>query len=127
MSTEAFIKKDTMAPEPGETGPATDKERKKALGLLFVAVFSALMSQFIFLPVLPPLARELGLSEWQAGLLITVAALAFFLGSPIWGRVSDVWGRKPVLLVGVVGVALSFYAFNFFAQMGRSEERRVGK
>ncbi len=33
---------------------AGGEERKKALGLLFLAVFSALMSQFIFLPLLPP-------------------------------------------------------------------------
>jgi DHA1 family tetracycline resistance protein-like MFS transporter len=97
---------------------AGGEERKKALGLLFLAVFSALMSQFIFLPLLPPLSRELGLSEVQAGLLITVAALMFVVASPLWGRASDAWGRKRVLLVGMVGVALSFYAFNLVAQLG---------
>jgi DHA1 family tetracycline resistance protein-like MFS transporter len=95
-------------PEPTEAEP---NGRKKVLGLLFVAVFSTLMSQFIFLPVLPPLSRELGLSELQAGLLITVAALMVVVASPLWGR-------KAVLLVGVVGVALSFYAFTFVAQLG---------
>jgi DHA1 family tetracycline resistance protein-like MFS transporter len=99
-------------------GPAEGRERKREMGLLFMAVFSALMSQFIFLPVLPPLAREVGLSELQTGLLIAVAALMFVLGSPLWGRGSDVWGRKPVLIAGMVGVAVSFYAFNFVAQLG---------
>jgi MFS transporter, DHA1 family, tetracycline resistance protein len=106
----------TAAVQPEVADPA--KESKRVLGLLFIAVFSALMSQFIFLPVLPPLAREVGLSEFQTGLLITVAALMFVLGSPLWGRGTDVWGRKPVLMVGMVGVALSFYAFDFVVQLG---------
>lgn len=97
-------------PEPTEAASADNRRSKKALGLLFLAVFSTLMSQFIFLPVLPPLSRELGLSELQAGLLIMVAALMVVVASPLWGRVSDAWGRKTVLLGGVVGVALSFYA-----------------
>lgn len=108
-------------PEPTEATSADNRRSEKALGLLFLAVFSTLMSQFIFLPVLPPLSRELGLSELQAGLLITVAALMVVVASPLWGRVSDAWGRKTVLLVGVVGVALSFYAFNLIAQLGLAE------
>lgn len=117
MNTErSFDRRAASRPETGSNAG----ERKRALGLLFAAVFSALMSQFIFLPVLPPLSRELGLSELQAGLVITAAALMFVLASPLWGRVSDVWGRKPVLLVGAAGVALSFYAFDLVAQAGLS-------
>jgi DHA1 family tetracycline resistance protein-like MFS transporter len=118
MNEERQSGEGAKAPRVVATDLARGKEGKKVLGLLFLAVFSALMSQFIFLPVLPPLSRDLGLSELQAGLLITVAALMFVVASPLWGRVSDAWGRKPVLLVGVTGVALSFYAFNVVAQMG---------
>jgi DHA1 family tetracycline resistance protein-like MFS transporter len=118
MKTGKSFDERATAARLGAPGPAEGGERKRELGLLFMAVFSALMSQFIFLPVLPPLAREVGLSELQAGLLITVAALMFVVGSPLWGRGSDVWGRKPVLIAGMVGVAVSFYAFNFVAQLG---------
>lgn len=116
QTTSADVR--SAQPEPTEASAADNKRSKKALGLLFVAVFSTLMSQFIFLPVLPPLSRELGLSELQAGFLITVAALMVVVASPLWGRLSDAWERKAVLLVGVVGVALSFYAFTFVAQLG---------
>jgi DHA1 family tetracycline resistance protein-like MFS transporter len=118
MNVERSVEGGAASAQLRVSGALWGKEHKKALGLLFLAVFSALMSQFIFLPVVPPLSRELGLSELQAGLLITVAALMFVVVSPLWGRTSDAWGRKPVLLVGIAGVALSMYAFNLVAQMG---------
>ena len=46
-------------------------------------------------PVFAPLARELGLSEVQAGFLISISALAFTLFSSPWGRRSEVWGVSP--------------------------------
>jgi MFS family permease len=85
---------------------------------LFLAVFGAFVGQFILFPILPPLARELGLSEFQTGLLVTTAALMLFLASPVWGRRSDLWGRKPVLLAGMIGGAISFYVFAFVVQVG---------
>ncbi len=91
---------------------------KRSLTLLFLAVFGAFIGQFILFPILPPLAREVGLSEFQTGLLITASALMLFVASPVWGRRSDFWGRKPVLLAGMVGGALSFYAFAVVAQVG---------
>ncbi len=51
-------------------------------------------------PVFGPLARELGLSEIQAGLIISLAALMLALFSPFWGRRSERVGRKPVFVVG---------------------------
>lgn len=88
------------------------------LGLLFLAVFGAYLGQFILFPVLPPLGRELGLSEFQVGLLITTSALMLFLGSPVWGRRSDIWGRKPVILFGLVAAASSLLIFAVVAQFG---------
>lgn len=90
----------------------------RRLGLLFLAVFGTFLGQFILFPVLPPLGRELGLSESQVGLLIATAALMFFLGSPICGRRSDVWGRKPVILFGLVAAALCLLAFAVVVQFG---------
>lgn len=69
-------------------------------------------------PIFAPLARELGLSEIQAGFLISISALAFTLFSSPWGRRSEVWGRKPVFLVGLVGFGLGFALFGGVAQLG---------
>jgi MFS family permease len=100
-----------------EAGGSSRAEGER-LGLLFLAVFGAYLGQFILFPVLPPLGRELGLSEAQVGLLITTAALMLFLVSPVWGRRSDLWGRKPVILIGLVAAALSLFVFAVVAQLG---------
>lgn len=69
-------------------------------------------------PIFAPLARELGLSEIQAGFLISISALAFTLFSSPWGRRSEVWGRKPVFLLGLVGFGVGFALFGGVAQFG---------
>ena len=53
--------------------------------------------------LLAPLGREVGFAEIQVGLIISCSSLAFTLTSPVWGRKSDHWGRKPVLILGMVG------------------------
>jgi len=69
-------------------------------------------------PIFAPLARELGLSEIQAGFLISISALAFTLFSSPWGRRSETWGRKPVFLLGLLGFGLGFALFGGVAQLG---------
>lgn len=69
-------------------------------------------------PVFAPLARELHISEIQAGFLISISALAFTLFSSPWGQRSEVWGRKPVFLLGLVGFGLGFALFGTVAQLG---------
>lgn len=88
------------------------------IGLLFLAVFGATMGQTILFPILPPLSREVGISEFQLGVLISVAAATVVLMSPPWGRASDAWNRKPVLLAGMMGSILSLYAFAAVSQFG---------
>jgi len=115
LNHEDAFNPETESP-PRKTSPP--EENRRPLTLLFLAVFGAFIGQFILFPALPPLARELGLSEFQAGLLITASAFMLFLLSPVWGRVSDGWGRKPVLVLGMFGGALSFYIFALVAQFG---------
>ena len=59
----------------------------------------------VLFPVLAPLGREIGLSEIQITTIIAASALTVFLTSPIWGRLSDQWGRKKVILIGLFGFA----------------------
>lgn len=89
----------------------TEGRTGRPISLLFVAVLGGFMGQTIIFPILAPLSREVGLSEFQLGLLITLAALVVVLASPFWGRVSDARGRKPVLLTGMVVSSLGLYAF----------------
>jgi MFS family permease len=88
------------------------------LGLLFLTLFNSVLGLSILFPILGPLARELGLSEVQVGLFSTGYALMQFLLSPYWGRRSE-RGRKPILLLGILGFALSFFLFGLFALLGQ--------
>lgn len=87
-----------------------DEERivNKNTIVLFMAIFLVGVGFSIIIPVLPYLAESMGANAFQLGLLLTVYALCQFLFSPLWGSYSDVAGRKPVLLVGVFGFALTF-------------------
>jgi len=61
----------------------------------------------IIIPVLYPYAKQFGLSDFEASLLTTAYSLSQFLGTPVLGQLSDRWGRKPLLVVSLLGTVLS--------------------
>lgn len=63
----------------------------------------------IIIPVLPFYAEDIGASPTELGLLMAVYSLMQLLFAPMWGRISDRIGRKPVMLIGIAGLALSFF------------------
>ncbi|WP_237049427.1 MFS transporter [Lentibacillus amyloliquefaciens] len=63
----------------------------------------------IIIPVLPFYAEELGASPAELGLLMAVYSMMQFIFAPMWGRISDKIGRKPVIMVGIFGLSLSFF------------------
>ncbi|MBK8995747.1 MAG: MFS transporter [Myxococcales bacterium] len=89
-------------------------------GLLFITLFNSILGLSVLFPILAPLGRWLGFTELQVGSLSTSYALMQFLMSPYWGRRSEKLGRKPVLLTGILGFALSFFAFAVIAQLGKN-------
>ncbi|NJM05628.1 MFS transporter, partial [Candidatus Gracilibacteria bacterium] len=89
--------------------------------VIITGLFTVNMGLGVLNPLLAPLVRELGLSETQGGLIITAAALMFALGSPFWGGRSERWGRKPVLLISLLGFSLGFGAFAVVAQLALRE------
>ena len=90
----------------------------KSAYILFTGLFSVYIGQSILGPVLPPLVRELGLSEFQGGLIMTFSSVMWVIFSPIWGRRSEVWGRKPVFMLALGGYALGVGSFGIIMQMG---------
>jgi MFS family permease len=86
--------------------------------LLFITLFNSILGLSVLFPILAPLGRQLGLSEIQVGTLSTSYAVMQFVASPFWGRRSERIGRKPVLLFGILGFSVSFFAFAFVAQLG---------
>jgi len=73
--------------------------------VLFSVVIVDLIGFGIVMPTLPYWAREFGASGTTLGLLITGYAAAQFLCAPLWGRLSDRIGRRPVLLSTIAGTA----------------------
>jgi DHA1 family tetracycline resistance protein-like MFS transporter len=80
------------------------------LAIIFVTVFIDLLGFGIIIPLLPFYAESFGASALQIGLLGTSFSLMQFLFSPIWGRWSDKVGRKPIILIGLLGSCLSYLA-----------------
>lgn len=84
-------------------------ERKRALPILFAVMFLVMVGFGIIIPVLPFYAETIGASPLVLGWLMAVYSLMQLLFAPIWGRVSDRIGRKPVIMIGILGLALSFF------------------
>ena len=62
-------------------------------------------------------AAESGIASWHTGALAGIYMLFIFLFAPLWGRVSDRIGRRPVILVGLVGYAATLVLFAFSNSM----------
>ncbi|MEK4630080.1 MAG: MFS transporter [Solibacillus sp.] len=85
---------------------------KKTFILLVFIMFLSMTGYGIVLPVLPFFADELGLSSFQMSSLITGWAFTQFLVLPFWGKCIDKFGRKPVLVFGLVGFGFAFLLMN---------------
>lgn len=84
-------------------------DRKKALPVLFLVMFLVMVGFGIIIPVMPFYAEELGASPTELGLLMAVYSLMQLLFAPMWGRISDRVGRKPIIMTGILGLAISFF------------------
>ena len=86
-------------------------KNRSALGILFVVVFVDLLGFGMVIPVMPLYAERLGASEAWTGLLSTGYSAMQFVFAPIWGRLSDRIGRRPVLLASIAMTALAFLLY----------------
>ena len=109
---------DLSAPAPPPTSP------RAAMFTVFLVVFIDLLGFGIVLPLLPRYAEEFipkGTSEPIQGLVIGILMSSFsamqFLFAPIWGRISDRIGRRPILLIGLAGSVISYAAFGLVSEI----------
>jgi len=100
------------APVAGEA-PVVPGGRKAAMPFIMAAVLIDMISIGLIIPVLPPLVGTFTTSPSEQAFWYGAVTIAFgianFFGSPILGRLSDRYGRRPVLLIGFSGLALSFF------------------
>src|SRR3954464_1924353 len=85
--------------------------RKPSLLVVFLTVFIDLIGFGIVLPLLPLYSRNFGASPLMIGVIMASFSAMQFIFAPLWGRLSDRIGRRPVLLVSTAGAALSYAVF----------------
>jgi multidrug resistance protein len=81
------------------------------LTIIFLTIFIDLIGFGIVLPLLPFYAQDFGATAVVVGLLVAIHPAMQFLFGPIWGRLSDRVGRRPILLLGLLGSAVSYLIF----------------
>jgi len=84
---------------------------RQQLSLLATGLLTIAIGQSFIFAILPPLGRDVGFSELQINSVISSSALIFSIGSALWGGLSDRWGRKQVILVGLAGYAVGNLGF----------------
>lgn len=97
---------DTSAP-PAAAGSAPEPSHARALATVWFTLFLDLVSFGIVIPVLPFYAKSTGASEGVVALLATAYSAAQFVMSPVLGRLSDRHGRRPVMLISILGSTLA--------------------
>lgn len=85
--------------------------RKPSLLVIFLTVFIDLIGFGIVMPVLPLYSEQFGASGFMIGLIIASFSVMQFIFSPIWGRLSDRVGRRPILLISLLGEVISYVIF----------------
>ncbi len=86
--------------------------------LLLFGLVTYGMGQSLLYVIFGPLARDIGLSETQFGILIASSNIAIVLCAPAWGRASESFGRKAIYLLGLGGYAVGYCALAYGIQAG---------
>lgn len=90
---------------------------KRNLVILFITLVIMMMGFGIIIPILPDLVKNFGGTGLEMGGLMAIFSAMQFLFSPMWGSLSDRFGRKPILMLGVFGNAISMLALGLSTQM----------
>src|SRR5438046_5402783 len=83
--------------------------------LLIIALIAMvnMLGYGIIIPILYAYSKKYGLTDFQNGLLFALFSICQFISTPIIGRLSDKYGRRPMLLLSIVGTAVSFFMMAF--------------
>lgn len=89
-------------------------KNKSALSLIFLTVFIDLLGFGILIPILPSFAKkELGVDETAIGIAIAIYSFVQFLFNPVFGKMSDKYGRKPIIVITLFLNAVGYIIFAY--------------
>jgi len=83
-------------------------KNKNLLIIALIAVVNAL-GYGIVIPILYSYSKRFGLTDFQNGLLFSIFSVCSFIATPFIGRMSDKYGRRPLLIISIVGTVISFF------------------
>ncbi|NTW69517.1 MAG: MFS transporter [Chlorobiaceae bacterium] len=85
--------------------------KRSPLVILLLTVLLDLIGFGIVLPLLPTYAKDLGANPFMIGLIAAIFSIMQFIFSPLWGKLSDKIGRRPVMLISIFITAISYLVF----------------
>jgi MFS family permease len=86
--------------------------------ILLVGLITYGMGQSLLFVIFAPIARQLGIEEWQLGFIIAASNVMLAFSAPRWGRASQRLGRRTVYLIGLAGYAVGYALLAFGVQLG---------
>ena len=101
------------------------KEHKAKIGIVFLIVFIDLVGFGIVIPFLPLYAEDFGPSPVVFGLLMASFSIMQFVAAPVLGRLSDRYGRRPILLVSLAGSVVGYLLFAFAGSLAMLFASRI--
>jgi MFS family permease len=100
-----------MSSADATSSSAPSRLSRSSFFILITGLLANAIGQAFIFAILPPLGREVALSEVQTTSIISTSALVFTFCSPWWGRRSDQIGRKIVIVIGLTGYAVGTVIF----------------
>ncbi len=90
-----------------------EKSSAGKLVVLMVTAFMDMIGVLMIIPLLPFYAKAMGSGGFVVGLLVSSFSIAQLLMAPVWGRLSDHYGRRPALIVGMTASAIAYLIFAY--------------
>src|SRR5262245_10941737 len=95
------------------TSPAKDSRHFSRLIILIAVATVDMLGGAMVFPLIPFYALKFHASPAVIGMIIASFFIAQLVSAPLWGRVSDRYGRRPALLIGLSASAAAFFVFGF--------------
>lgn len=89
------------------------RDERRALIVLLTVIFLNIAGFGLVIPLLPFFAQSFHAAAWQITLMFSAFSFGQFLGEPVWGRMSDRIGRRPVLIATIATAAVTYVALAF--------------